>query len=75
MLAQRHVVNIDDIDQLGELRVELRDRRIRAGDDERHARYPRIVGRCYVQCFDVVAARRKHARHTRQCADFVLQKD
>ena len=28
MIAQRHVVDVDDIDQLGELRIELTDRRV-----------------------------------------------
>ena len=31
MLTQRHVVNIDDVDELGELGIELRDSGIGPG--------------------------------------------
>ncbi len=57
MFAQRHVVNVDDIDELRELRIELTDRGIGPRDDQRHARHGRIVGRRDVERVDVVAAR------------------
>ena len=73
MLAERHIVNVDDIDQLGELRVQLRDGCIGPRDDERNARHRRVIGRCNVQRLDVVAAARKHSGHAGECPDFVLE--
>jgi hypothetical protein len=55
------------------LRIELRDRGIGPGDDERNARNGRIVGGCDVQRVDVVAPARKHAGYARQRAHFILQ--
>ena len=68
-------MNIDDVDQFGELRVELCNRRIGSGNDERHARNAWIVSWRYIERFDVIATRGEHAGHARQGTDLVLQED
>ena len=66
---------VNPTDELGELRVELRDRRIGPRYDERYARDPGIVGGRHIERLNVVAARRKHARHSRERPDLILQED
>ena len=72
MFAQGHVVNIYNIDEFRELRVQLRNCRIGAGYHECHARHRGVVGWRNVQGLDVVAPARKHPRHSRQGTDLVL---
>ena len=75
MIAECHVVDIDDIDKLGELSIQLADRRIGTGDYQCDPRDGRIIGRGDVEGIDVVATGRKHSGHARQRADLVLQQD
>ena len=75
MLPERHVMNIDYIDELRELRVELGYRRVRASNHQRYARNQGVMSRRHIQSFNVVTARREHARHPCQRANLVLQKD
>ena len=72
MFAERHVVNIDDVDELRKLRVQLGNSRIGAGHHERHAGYGGIVGWRNVEGLDVVAPAREHPGYSRQGADLVL---
>ena len=55
MLTQRHVVDIDDIDELGELRVELADRRVGSRDDQGHAGHGWIIRSRDIKGIDVIA--------------------
>ena len=73
VLAQGHVVDIDDVDELAELGIELCDGRVGAGSDHRDPRDRRVIGRCDIQRVDVVSARRKQTGHARQRTDFVLE--
>ena len=74
MIAEGHVVNIYNIDKLGELGIQLPDRGVGTGDDNSDSRHGRIIRRRHVEGVDVIAARRKHTGHARECAHFVLQK-
>jgi hypothetical protein len=75
VLTERHVMDIDDVDEFRQLGIELGDSCIRARHHKRHARNPRIVGRGYIESFDVISARREHARQARQSTDLILEED
>ena len=75
VLAARHVLDADDVDQLLELIDDLQDHRLGAAGDQRQARDRRIVGGGDRQRLDVVATTGKHAGHARERAGLVLEQN
>ena len=74
MIAAGHVLDRHHVHELQQLRVDLRDNRVRADGDQRDARHRRIVGGRDREGLDVVAAGGDQAGDAGERAGFVLQK-
>src|SRR5258708_6671527 len=72
-VAAGHVLDRDDIDELQQLGVDLRDDLVGADGDERDARHRGVIGGGHRQRLDVVAASGDETGNARERARFILK--